>query len=57
MYLIAIDGSSRDWCSDFKELETHKDFKFLYEEHWIELDKVFEVCNENESYYFSYDFN
>jgi len=57
MYLIALNGSSRDWCSDFNELKTHKDFELLYEEHWSELDKVFEACNDKESYYFSYDFN
>ena len=57
MYLIALDGSGRDWCSDFNELKKHKDFELLYEEHWVELDKVFEVCNDKKSYYFSYDFN
>ena len=56
MYLIALDGSGRDWCSDFNDLKKHKDFELLYEEHWGELDKVFEVCSDKESYYFSYDF-
>jgi len=56
MYLVALDGSGRDWCSDFNDLKKHKDFELLYEEHWGELDKVFEVCSDKKSYYFSYDF-